>query len=198
MPFCSKLALSRPRCSIVLILSFPRPPRSGLGMLPQPYCASACARRTDCVSLRDGVTNRLDVPSKGHPQSLAAAGHGSRLLARPTPRRVSTKRLKPQYAGQSVARLHKAVLPRVRGFAACRPVQARSGLRCLGLPCKVSLDGWYRKNQGAPWATAAIRRRSTIDSCAIRCKHPDMEAFAMRPVGYSLADRRRCNDPAID
>ena len=33
------------------------------------------------------------------------------------------------------------------------------------------------------------------DSPAIRCKHPDMEAFAMQPVGYSLADRRRCNDP---
>ena len=33
------------------------------------------------------------------------------------------------------------------------------------------------------------------DNCAIRCKHPDMEAFAMRPVGYSLTDRRRCNDP---
>lgn len=36
------------------------------------------------------------------------------------------------------------------------------------------------------------------DSLAVRCKHPDMEAFAMRPVGYSLADRRRCNNPAID
>ena len=33
------------------------------------------------------------------------------------------------------------------------------------------------------------------DTPAIRCKHPDMEAFAMRPVGYLLADRRRCNDP---
>lgn len=33
------------------------------------------------------------------------------------------------------------------------------------------------------------------DSPAILCKHPDMEAFAMRPFGHSLADRRRCNDP---
>lgn len=78
-------------------------------------------------------------------------------------------------------------------LAACRSAQARSRLRFLGLPCNVSLDGIERVKvpHGRLQPSAALHD----DNCAIRCKHPDMEAFAMRPVGYLLADRRRCNDP---
>jgi hypothetical protein len=120
------------------------------------------------------------------------AGHGSRLLARPPPRRLSTKRLKPQYAG---CKWQDYTRPFLKALGACRlPVCAGSiEAALLGLPGNVSLDGIesVKVPHGRLQPSAAFHD----DIRGIRCKHPDMEAFAMRPVGYSLADRRRCNDP---
>lgn len=49
----ARTCTSRPRCDC-FNFSFLPPARSGLGMLPQPYCAYCLCARTDCVSLRMG------------------------------------------------------------------------------------------------------------------------------------------------
>ena len=99
------------------------------------------------------IGSSLEGPS---PESRCA-GHGSRLLARPTPRRVSTKRLKPRYAGSN---WQDYTRPFYQGSEGLPP----AGLRRLDRACAVwaCFGRRYITSQGAPWAKCSLPRLSTV------------------------------------
>ena len=145
--FCEKtrnailLGIARPdHCAIVLISLSPA--RSGLGMLPQPYCAYCLCARTDCVSLGmgsqiDWMFPRRDIPRVSLRWSRVAS---SCPAASP---KGQYEEAKASVCRLYVARLHKTVF---QGSEICRlPVFAGSiETATVGLPCNVSLDGIER------------------------------------------------------
>lgn len=118
------------RAIVLISLSFPAA-RSGLGMLPQPYCASACAARTDCVSL--GMGSQIDwmFPRRDIPRVSLRWSRVASSCPADSPKGQYEERLKPQLYRQSVARLHKAV------FRQGSEVLPPAGLRRLDRGCAV-------------------------------------------------------------
>lgn len=74
------LELARPdhRAIVLISLSFPRSKRSRNAT--STILRILLVRTHRLCIVGDGVTNRLDVPSKGHPQSLAAPVTGRVFL----------------------------------------------------------------------------------------------------------------------
>lgn len=127
MPFRSYPHVQTIRAIVLISLSFPAA-RSGLGMLPQPYCASACAARTDCVSL--GMGSQIDwmFPRRDIPRVSLRWSRVASSCPADSPKGQYEERLKPQLCRQSVARLHKPVYQGSEGLPP-------AGLRRLDRGC---------------------------------------------------------------
>ena len=145
--FCEKtrnailLGIARPdHCAIVLISLSPA--RSGLGMLPQPYCAYCLCARTDCVSL--GMGSQIDwmFPRRDIPRVSLRWSRVASSCPADSPK-GQYEEAKASVCRLYVARLHKTVF---QGSEICRlPVFAGSiETATVGLPCNVSLDGIER------------------------------------------------------
>ena len=111
MPLCSRLARPDHRAIVLISLSSPRSKRSRNATLTILHILLVRAHRLCIVG--DGVTNRLDVPSKGHPQSLAALVTGRVFLPGRLPEGSVRREAKASVMQAVSGKITQARLPRV-------------------------------------------------------------------------------------
>lgn len=148
------LELARPghRAIVLIPLSLPRSKRSRNAT--STILRIPLVRAHGLCIVGDGVTNRLDVPSKGHPSRVASSCPADSPKGQYEEAKASVCRQKWQD--------YTRPFPKGLRFAACRSFAGSIETATVGLALQCLFGRRYRTSQGAPWAKCSLPRLSTM------------------------------------